>query len=495
LQEDLTKKGDVSENSERSSESINPPWFPSLMAFEHYDCARTHLFPDAKFGGSFTGRNKVSVRPSPSEYPTPYNIAYLGPEEIFIYGGGYGDVKGGTGAFVAKVHPVTLKTAWYNKLIDTVVTNEWDYPGVLSILRDGYLYVIYGYRLAKLNPKDGSLIGKPLELPTLAAQRDTSYNGLDALADGTLIAKTVYREAGCEEQGFSAFLGCPHSDCVPNSLVVAIDPTAMEVVAVVAAPEFIGGRLTTTRFEGRDYIYLAGTTTAFRYVYEDNEFRRDRHWDPGRIYLPGQTGASAMVVMNDWVVMQTNSAPANTLLSVVAINQKDASVLRREPFRKEKPPRHYPSTYPPSLAPASVSVDPEHNLIYALDAGVGQICCLRLRNNRLHKVWAEYQPTTEFLALIGTSDRRVVVGTEVPRSQLPGYSTEDFVVWRDTRTGKELARTPDALPAISTGTLVEPYYSGRMYYLAQKGQIIELSVQPEKSQSNKGRDRSNRRIS
>ena len=69
------------------------------MAFEHYDCARTHLFPNAEFGGSFTAPNKVRVRPSPAQYPTPYNIVYLGPEDVFVYGGGYGDVKGGTGAW------------------------------------------------------------------------------------------------------------------------------------------------------------------------------------------------------------------------------------------------------------------------------------------------------------------------------------------------------------------------------------------------------------
>ena len=36
-----------------------------------------------------------------------------------------------------------------------------------------------------------------------------------------------------------------------------------------------------------------------------------------------------------------------------------------------------------------------------------------------------------------------------------------------------------ALPAISTGTMVEPYYDGEMYYLAQKGQIIKLTVEPD----------------
>jgi hypothetical protein len=155
MKEDFTKRGGFSEASEPLSGSRNPPWFPSLMAFEHYDSARTHLFPDADFGWAFTGSNRVIARPSPTEYPTPYNVVYLGPDEVFVYGGGYGDVQGGTGAFVAKVDPDSLGTAWYNKLIDTVVTNEWDYPGALSALRDGYLYVIYSYRLAKINPQDG----------------------------------------------------------------------------------------------------------------------------------------------------------------------------------------------------------------------------------------------------------------------------------------------------------------------------------------------------
>src|SRR6185295_11252907 len=232
-----------------------------------------------------------------------------GPDEVFLYGGGYGDVAGGTGAFVAKVDPATLEPVWHTQLIDTVQTDEWNSPGVLSALRDGYLYQIYGYRLAKLAPRDGRVV-KTIELPTLAAQRDTSYNGLDALPDGTLMAKTVYREAGCEEQGFSAFVNCTDPANVPNSLVVAIDPRTMKVIGVVEAPEFIGGRLTATRFQGKDYVYLAGTTTAFRYLYANGQFTLDESWDPGPIYEKGQTSGTAMVVMNDWVVLSTNAAPA-----------------------------------------------------------------------------------------------------------------------------------------------------------------------------------------
>lgn len=185
-----TKREDAAEARGMLGGGGNPPWFPSLMAFEHYDSARSHLFPEANFGGSFEGPNRVTARPSPRKYPTPYNVVYLGPGEVFVYGGGYGDVPDGTGAFVAKVDPVTLKPVWRTKLINTVKADEWNYPGVLSALRDGYLYQIYGYRLAKLNAKDGAVVRK-VELPALAAQRDTSYNGLDALPDGTLIAKTV----------------------------------------------------------------------------------------------------------------------------------------------------------------------------------------------------------------------------------------------------------------------------------------------------------------
>jgi len=87
----------------------NPPWFPSLMAFEHYDSVRTHLFEQARFGGSYDGNNQVAVRTAPVTYPTGYNMVYLSPDDVFLYGGGYGNIPNATGAFVAKVDPDTLE--------------------------------------------------------------------------------------------------------------------------------------------------------------------------------------------------------------------------------------------------------------------------------------------------------------------------------------------------------------------------------------------------
>ena len=174
----------------------------------------------------------------------------------------------GTGAFVARVDPATLETVWQTQLINTVKTGDWNYPGVLSALQDGYLYLIYGYHLAKIDPASGQVIGEPLLLPTLAEPSNTSYNGLSAFSDGTLVAKTVYRQAGCTEQGFQAFLNCPNPADVPNSLVVAIDPNTMQVVSQAEAPEFSGGRISATNFSGKNYAYLTGTSTFFRFLYE-----------------------------------------------------------------------------------------------------------------------------------------------------------------------------------------------------------------------------------
>ncbi|MEA2774687.1 MAG: hypothetical protein QOF90_93 [Acetobacteraceae bacterium] len=446
----------------------NPPWFPSLMAFEHYDSERTKLFEHAHFLGSFIRDNAVNVRVSLDKYPTPYNVVYLSSHSLFIFGGAYGD-RGGTGSFAARVDRRTLQTVWFQQLINTVETDEWNYPGVLSALQDGLLYLIYGYRLAKLDPRDGRVLGQ-IELPTLAAPRDTSYNGLSGLPDGTLVAKSVYRQAGCEEQGFSAFLDCPNPADVPNSVVVAIDPRSLEIIDQMVAPEFIGGRITATVFENHSYIYLPGQTTVFRYIYEGGRLTLDTSWNPGTVVLPGQSGPTAIAVMNDWVIFGTNSVPAVTPLSVVAVNQGDASrQFSSQPFAAVPSPQ--------SWSPSAVSVDPLRSRIFALDGIAGQVVALELYDDGLHTVWRAPQRTTEFLALIGPVHRRVLVGTDVPPGQQVGANTQDWVVWRNADNGDEIARSP-LLPAVNSGTMVEPGDAGRMYFLAQNGKIIELTVRP-----------------
>jgi len=466
----------------------NPPWFPSVMAFEHYDSGRTKLFPEANFNGSFNQDNVVNARVSPDDYLTLYNVVYLNAQAMFLYGGGYGD-KGGTGAFVARVDPSTLSMVWSNQLVNTVEANEWDYPGVLSLLKDGYLYIIYGYRIAKLDPKNGSIVATNT-LPTLAAQRDTSYNGFDALPDGTLIAKTVYREAGCPLQGFSAFLGCPSPTNVPPSLIVAINPETLQVIDQIEAEEFSGGRITCVQFAGKNFIYLPGSTKIYRYLFENQHLFPDSSWGPVTYLDPasGQTPASSVAVMNDWIVFADNGTPvtnatppwASPWMTVMAINQADSSQqFSMQPYKGILSPPGFPI----SFSPSAVTVDPLRNRIFSLDAGPGVVGSLELREDGLHIVWIEHQRTAEFLTLTGARERRVLVGTDVPPGQFPGNNTANTVVWREAETGRELARS-DPLPAVVTGTIVEPGYAGRMYYFTEESnltdpnKLIELSVQP-----------------
>lgn len=464
----------------------NPPWYPSLEAFEHYNSGRSHVFPEAAFGGSYSGNNIVDVLSSPMIYPSGYNMAYLDPDNIFIYGGGYGDVAGSIGAFVAKVEPATLGCAWYNQLINTSVNGEWDYPGSMGILEDGFIYVSYGYRLAKLD-KNGTVIDT-LILPTGNAEpRNTSFNGFNATSDGIIVMKSVYRQAGCSIQGPDALLSCPDPSDVPPSILISVDPKTMRVIDNITLPAPVGARPTISTFRGKNYVYLLEPTTAIRYEINGGKFILDTSWSPGTITLSGQTLCTSFVVMNDWVVAQTNTLPASTALDVIAINQGDASKqYRLQPFAGDPIPPLVAAAFSNqgpggvqaiSWAPMSVSADPENNLIYASDSLPGEIAAITITSSGLETVWKANQTTTEFTTLIGPQTNRVLVGTDIPGPEIPGNNMNDFAVWRDAATGQELARSP-LLPAMTQGTMIQPYYNGSMFFEGQSGTLIKLMPRP-----------------
>jgi hypothetical protein len=463
-------------SSEQSCERShpNPPWFPTIAAFEVYDSARTHLYGCAHFLGSMTGTNRVLAYSSPDVYQTPYNIVTEGPNRLFIYGGGYGDNASASGSFVASVEPGTLDQRWRRVLINTNATNEWDYPGVLNVLKDGSLVVIYGYHIARLNPATGA-IEASTTLPTgKSAPRNTAYNGYDALPDGTIIAKTVNRQKGCTEEGFSAFLKCPNPADTPPSVMVAINPKTLKVISEINLPEMIGGRVTTARFNNTNYIYLPGTKSLYRYTFENGTFKADPTWGPVPYLKSGQTAGSAVAVLGDYVVLMTNGgAPTSTPMSVVAVSQADSKkVANLEPFAS--------SGSKNSFIPSMVTADPASHLIFVMDAGAGRIGAVALNNGKLSTKWTADQTTLSFTTLIGAQDHRVLIGTNIPVKvfkQLKKYTTEQ-VIWRDAATGQELANS-DQFPKMSAGILVTPGYAGLQYFLTASGHIVELQVAPQ----------------
>lgn len=466
--------------------SSNPPWYPSLEAFEHYNSGRSHVFPEATFGGSYSGPNIVHTKFSSQLYPSGYNMAYLDAQHVFIYGGGYGDIAGSIGAFVAKVNPKTLNAIWYKQLINTSVNGEWDYPGSMGILRDGFIYVSYGYRLAKLDAS-GKVIDT-LVLPTgKALPENTSFNGFNATSDGFIIMKSVYRQAGCSIQGPDALLDCPDPSDVPASILVSVNPETMRVVDKITLKAPVGARPTIGVYQGKNFVYLLEPTTAIRYEVKNGKFILDKSWNPGTITSNGQTLCTSFVVINDWVVAQTNTLPASTALAVIAINQGDASKqYRLKPFAGDPIPPLVAAAFASagpggsaaiSWAPMSLSADAENNLIYASDALPGEIAALTITSKGLKTVWKVNQTTTEFTTLIGPKDARVLVGTDIPGPEIPGNNLNDFAVWRNAATGQELARSP-LLPAMTQGTMIQPYYNGDMFFEGQSGTLIKLMPRP-----------------
>jgi len=174
-------------------------------------------------------------------------------------------------------------------------------------------------------------------------------------------------------------------------------------------------------------------------------------------------------------------------LSVIAINQGNASQqYTLQPFAGDPIPPLVQAAFATqgpggtqaiSWAPMSLSADSENNLIYASDALPGEIAALTITSTGLQTIWKVNQTTTEFTTLIGPQASRVIVGTDIPGPEIPGNNSNDFVVWRNAATGAELARSP-LLPAMTQGTMVQPYYNGDMFFEGQSGSLIKLIPRP-----------------
>ena len=485
--------------------STNAPWYPSLQAFEHYNSGRSHVFPMARFGGSLHGRNSVDIVASPKgQYPSGYNMSYLNAKAAFIQGGSYGDVKGSIGPFVAKLDPNTLKKVWYTQLRNTRKTHEWDYPGAMAIENDGFIYVVSGYHIWKVNPANGNIV-KTLRLPTVVFNRsnypetpityyhqpsqdavNTSYNGINALPDGTIIVKSLYRTAGCPLQGPSAILSCNQAQNVPRSVLVSVNPRTMRIIDRVTLDAFAGARPTITRYNGVDYVYLLEKVASpVRYIVKNRKFSFDESWQP---VVPktsdGQTTGGSLIVMNNWIVGATNSVPAAAPLTMFAISQSDQNtVLTSQPYVDDPIAPELAKvfsgaaankTQAVSWADMSLEADPENNIFYGVETLARKIAAFKIESGAIVPVWKETQTTTEWATLIGPKSHRVWVGTDIPGAEIPGSNKSDVVVWRDAATGRLLARS-GRVPVMTQGSAIQPGYSGSVFFPSAKGTLFKVT--------------------
>lgn len=470
--------------------NANAPWYPSLAAFEHYDSTRARIFSQATFGGGFDGKNTVGSQQSPAgQYPSGWNVTFLDADNMFLYGGGAGNEASSTGAWVAKVDAATLQPVWSRQLINTQQTGEWDYPGASAILEDGMLYVIYGYHLAKVDPQNGDVVAT-LTLPTGdAAPANTTYNGFSATAAGVIVAKPIFRQPGCTEQGGNALVQCPDSPPLPSSVLVTVDPKAMKVLHTVTMPGEVLGRVCIGRYQGKDYAYIFAQSGFIRYeISPAGAITLDPSWSTAPVLTSGQTIGWSLIPMGDWVVTQSNGLPASVPSTAYAVHQGDASKrFTMQPFANDPIPPVVKAAYRKqapggtqavSFVISALSADAQSNMIYMFDALPGKIAALRVTPSGLEMVWKVSQATTEFLPVVGPPDHRVLVTTAIPGAEIPGANKHDEVVWRDAATGAELARSAK-LPAITGGTMVQPAYAGNVFYPTADGTLYKLMPAPQ----------------
>jgi hypothetical protein len=370
---------------------------------------------------------------------------------------------------------------------------------------DGFIYVVSGYRIFKVNPANGKVV-KTLKLPTMVYMRNnypdtpptydstltedavnTSYNGINALPDGTIVVKSLYRVAGCSLNGPSALLDCPDARDVPASNLISVNPRTMQVIDNITLPAFAGARPTITRYHGDDYVYLLeNTSNAVRYAVHNGVFTLDTSWTPPAVPYPGQTTGGSLIIMNNWVLGATNSIPAAGPLTVFAINQGDASkVLYLQPYVNDPIPPLLSRAFATAAggAPAvswadmSLEADPQNRRFYGVETLARKVAAFKLTHSGITTVWKKNQTTTEWATLIGPKAHRTWVGTDIPGAEIPGQNKTDRVVFRDAATGRELARSA-RVSQMTQGSAIQPGYGGSVFFPAANGTLIKVTPHP-----------------
>jgi hypothetical protein len=208
---------------------------------------------------------------------------------------------------------------------------------------------------------------------------------------------------------------------------------------------------------------------------------QDTSWVPKPL-AKGQTTPDAPSLLHDWIILQANGIGSKTTASsIIAVNQKDATRTKAiYPFGPLKDGQF-------SNAPPKPQTDPENNMIYSADFGVGKTTGIKFdpETGDMKTVFVIDNATTAFQPLIGPKDKRVLllsnmklnVAAEPMFDALFTGNYKEQVTWRDAATGRVIAES-DFFEPMTFGSLITPGYGGRMYYSSSKGFIV-LQVRPK----------------
>ncbi|WP_145734842.1 hypothetical protein [Nitrospirillum pindoramense] len=435
-----------------------------MMPFEHFDSIRSQQFPHSCDVAQLTGtaRAKVAVRLAPGHYPNPYNIVTRERGELFIYGGYVGDKPESdddneeAGSYVARLDADTLEERW-RVHFKVPFEHYFDWPGVLGVHGNGFLYVVTGAKLAKIDPATGA--HRTIDLPEHPGGFGAAYNGFVISRSGDIIAKSL-------ERGRPLVNSLPGLYAVKDSgipaFLVSVDADTLEIKAVVETPEPVLGRVMVDGQAPDEFVYLPGLTHVWRYRLGPDSLTLDPSWNPQYVF-PGEQPGPACGMLNGWVVVQTNFLEAKKPLRISAFHSGNAALNHHHvPFPHGAPSEEY----------SKPALDAAHNRIYTSDEKVGLVTALDFKADvGFVPVWQQPQTMDSFWAVVGPRQRRNIIGTDY-------LDCQDYVVWRDADTGVELARS-GPLDARLNGNIVAIGFDGRFYYLGvNDGTVNELTLKP-----------------
>lgn len=446
----------------------NEAWYQTMAPFEHYDSGRSQLFQNTKTVEAIAGSDKVKIqtRTAKGNYKKPYNLVTRNTNELFLYGG---NVRGEEGGYVAKINAKSLEEEW-RVIIKDDGTSEFNWPGMVGAHGNGQIYAIAGNLLAKVNPENGE--HTIIRLPEHEGQGGAIYNGYDVTDDGIIFAKSM--EPGLPVIGSSgdnvgslSYLRSTAKNGVP-SFIVAINPHNLEIMATVESEEPGLGRITCIRKGRTNYIYFLGITRLWRYIFRKGKLKLDPDWKPINYVMDGGEPGTAVGLLGDWAIFQTNFLASKVPLRVFAVNLWDSTkVFSIQPFPNSKISYEY----------SKPALDIENSRVFTNDQAANMVAGLDFNPGTGFRIaWkAEQGHMSSFWCVVAGKEDRQIIGNDFWATNGKGKKKGDRVIWRDAASGKEIVTT-DVLDKTSNPCIVTPGFSGRFYYFATEAeQLIELT--------------------
>ncbi len=463
-----------------------PGYYSSLNGAELADAQRSGLYPCATFAGSFDGPNQVYAWLSADTYQGVSYINDRKPGELYIVGGEYPTPQDPVpaGPYVAKADATTGRQIWRTYVDNPNVSGRWIGNANLNILPNGNIAFAWSNQIVLLDGDTGQILKRGTLPAGEAPIADVNFKHLTIAPDGTLILKDQTRPLGCTLQGTVAILKCTGKQ--PNSQLVAVDPSTLQVLDDIPLPEPSDVPHAITMFDGKIAIYIGMNRSA-----------RRAFWDPGTKKLAldqswaiypmqeGQTTATAPTLIGDWIGFQLNGAGSDTVSSsIVVASQSDPKKIHIVfPFGPLKPGEW-------SFCPPKAGADPENSMIYSADVGLQKVAGIKLDQATGElKVAFVLDTTNTFQPLIGPKDKRVLLLTNIKKNVdvepikdalFTGNYTEQLT-WRDAATGRIIAAS-DFFSPLSINSLNTPGFGGRAYFQTAIGKrFIVLEVLPKRA--------------